>query len=404
MHQVPLLPLRLSMICKVCGNRVSNLLDLSYSQQVTSLGRLLLGQASIYRCEECTHCQTDTDINLSEYYANNYKTLMNTLDEDDVYKITNDQIIWRADHMAQTFIKKLDLLMDYDNLEKIRFLDFGTGKGLFPKKVAKLHHGLTPYLYDISEDYTIAWSKFCESSHYSCFSLPDKWHFTFDVVSSMFSLEHVADPIKELQRIAMLLKPGGFLYIVVPNMYSENIFDMVVVDHIQHYSPLSMHAALNQAGLTLIHQDHTAHDQASIYIAQKEDCIMGRRFDGGNQKEYLALQDQISLVFTGIVDKVIQFAKSSKGAPIVIVGAGIIGTFIKSILEGKYNVALFVDSNVYKQAKGWNSLRVIPPSELVEYEELNKPRYIIAHNPKMISMAIGTLPGHISKDRILSIF
>ena len=393
------------MICNVCKNRVDKILNLTQSQQVTSLGRLVSGQAAVYRCDFCSHCQTESTINLAEYYANDYKTLMHTMEEDDIYKIVNDQVIWRAEHMARTFIEKIDKLLTPSSCNNtMSFLDFGTGKGLFPKMVVKFNHSLEPYLFDISEDYTPSWDLFCNSSHYSCFTVPVNWHHSFDIISSMFSLEHVMNPLTELQTISNLLKPGGILYITVPNMYSENIFDMVVVDHVQHYSPYSISALLEQVDLILIDADHDAHDQASIYVAQKRSNAKTKDFNNSDMMSYLEKQEGISLYFGDMVDKISKFAESAQGGSIVVVGAGVIGTFVKSILDGRFRIDLFVDSNIHKQFKGWLSIPVISPSALAEYDNLNRPHYIIAHNSKMRPLGLAMLPQNIAKDRILTLF
>jgi 2-polyprenyl-3-methyl-5-hydroxy-6-metoxy-1,4-benzoquinol methylase len=392
------------MTCTVCGGIVSKILDLGQREQVTSLGRLIVGQASVYRCELCTHCQTDTTINLAEYYAKDYKTLMHTMEEDDVYKIIDGRIVWRAEHMARTFIRKIDKLINPLNGNKIRFLDFGTGKGLFPKTVMNLNPLLDSYLFDISEDYTLSWEQFRNSNYYSSFTIPSDWHHSFDVVSSIFSMEHVANPLVEFRTIANLLKPGGYLYVVVPNMYSENIFDMVVVDHVQHYSPCSMRAALQQVNLMLVDEDHVSHDQASIYIAQNIIGAAPEAREGDKHKKYLRMQDEVSLSFASMIDKIDQFADSAQGGPIVVVGAGVIGTFVKSILDSRNGIDLFVDSNIHKQSKGWLSLPVISPSALAEYDKRYRPHYIIAHNPKMVPLALEMLPLDIVQDRVLALF
>ena len=97
------------MNCKICASPVQKILDLSRFNQVTSLGSLISGNgnASIYGCNTCSHCQTESDIDLQEYYAHNYKTLMNAPDEDDVYEINNGNIIYRTEHIAATFVDKI---------------------------------------------------------------------------------------------------------------------------------------------------------------------------------------------------------------------------------------------------------------------------------------------------------
>ena len=67
----------------------------------------------------------------------------------------------------------------------------------------------------------------------------------------MFSLEHVTDPLAILRHVSSLLKECGIFYIVVPNMYSENESDVLVVDHLHHYSPVSMRKMLEFCGFAL---------------------------------------------------------------------------------------------------------------------------------------------------------
>ena len=53
-------------------------------------------------------------------------------------------------------------------------------------------------------------------------------------VASLFSLEHVPDTLGSLRQIKKLLKPDGILYLVVPNMFSENTADMIRSKHAFH--------------------------------------------------------------------------------------------------------------------------------------------------------------------------
>ena len=392
------------MHCRICDSSSNKILELPQSQQVTSLGRLIDGQASIYQCSNCSHCQTETNINLSEYYSSDYKTLMHSADEDDVYKIVNGRPIWRAEHMSTTFISKLKKISNFSASNRINFLDFGTGKGLFPKTVAQKSPQYNLHLYDVSRNYISSWETFCDPSRYSCYEFPSVWQDFFDVVTSMFSLEHVVDPLSELKKISSLLRPDGFLYIVVPNMYSENMFDMVVVDHIHHYSECSMLKALEQAGLSLVEADHVSHEQASIYIAQRRCKAVTDSVQNFDIDKYLETQNKISMSFSQMSHEIIQFSARAANIPLVVVGAGVIGTYVKSVLDDICDISMFIDSNIYKQSKGWLSLPVNSPSSIPKYETENQPYYIIAHNSRMIPLALEMIPSNVPKERILLLF
>ena len=325
---------------------------------------------------------------------------MHSQDEDDVYSIKDGKIVWRAEHMANTFIKIMSQLPNPVDILESRFLDFGCGKGLFPKTLHRILPSFEPHLFDVSEDYLSVWRGFCVPSKWFCHTIPNELNNYFDIVTSLFALEHVPDPLGILSKLASLLSSKGILYIVIPNMYSSNIMDMVVVDHLQHYSPPSMKFALSQVGLTLIEEDHISHEQASIYVAAKDQPVSLMISD---KTDYISWQSMIANSVNNLISKVNSFATEATG-PIIVVGAGFIGTFVTSILSGNFKIEYFVDSNPYKQKKGWHSIPVISPDYLLEYELSSNAFYIIAHNSKMTPLALKMIPNNLPKSQILVLF
>ena len=106
---------------------------------------------------------------------------------------------------------------------------------------------------------------------YSIYKPKSEWHSKFDCITSFFSLEHVPDPRRTLSEMSSLLKTSGIVYIIVPNVYSINRADLLVVDHLHHYSDVSMQYCLELCGFELLELDHQAHQQASVYIAKKRE-------------------------------------------------------------------------------------------------------------------------------------
>ena len=255
------------MKCKVCSSNSELVFEQSGGVAITSLGKIIEAKADTFLCSYCSHCQTHPSINLFEYYSNEYKTLSFSMDEDDLYGYESGIPIYRNSHQAKTLSKKLKNIKEF-NLSDGPLLDFGCGKSLVMKYFIKETPVENVYLYDVSNDYIKFWKSFLPSEQYACFDLPPKWDGFFTLITSFFSLEHVADPISELKKINQLLKKDGLVYIVVPNMYSENIADMIVVDHIHHYSEPSMELLLNNTGFEMIEADHLSHAQGSIYIGK----------------------------------------------------------------------------------------------------------------------------------------
>ena len=59
---------------------------------------------------------------------------------------------------------------------------------------------------------------------------------TFDVVTLIHVLEHIAEPTPYLTRLQQKLTSRGLLLIQVPD-YSQNPFDLLIADHCTHFTP-----------------------------------------------------------------------------------------------------------------------------------------------------------------------
>ena len=96
---------------------------------------------------------------------------------------------------------------------------------------------------------------------------------TFDLVTMVHSLEHFPDPHGTLRDVRALVGSGG-LFIEVCNV-EQNPFDVLVADHLTHFSPTSLARMLGRSGFavavtatdwvpkeisTLAHAGQPAHD------------------------------------------------------------------------------------------------------------------------------------------------
>jgi len=375
------------MLCRICGSDVTELLKNKSHQVVTSLGRLVEGNFAVYTCESCSHCQTETGIDFGHYYSSEYKSLLDFPEEDDIYKIENNNTVYRSEFMAKTFLAKISCYQKDGQLPgKISILDYGCGKGHFVKSLLSLSNFTDCWLYDISDDYLPNWSDNVPRDHYACFDIPEAWAGKFDIITSLLSLEHVCNPAREIDSLRSLLTSSGFLYILVPNMYSENEMDMLVVDHIHHYSPLSMKVALSAAGFDLLDEDHASHSQCSIYLAKRRPKVIKPVCKTSEINEYIRRQKDIAYSFGESFDRLRAFATSNKGRPCIVIGAGVIGSLVASLIDDLMSISCFVDSNKFKQKKGWLGYSVV------------------AMNRKMVPIGLSMVPGHTHPDDVFSLF
>ncbi len=81
---------------------------------------------------------------------------------------------------------------------------------------------------------------------------------TFDLISLIFVLEHIGDPVAFLVNLKRYLKPGGRLVIVVPNVLDPLLAFYRIphfaefyycIEHLFYYSPCTLGAVLEKAGL-----------------------------------------------------------------------------------------------------------------------------------------------------------
>lgn len=81
----------------------------------------------------------------------------------------------------------------------------------------------------------------------------------FDSICYHHVLEHVYDPYKELQEVMRTLKPGGHLYIAVPNIdsleakvFGEYWNPLQLPIHLYHFSPITLKQLLKRSGFGIL--------------------------------------------------------------------------------------------------------------------------------------------------------
>lgn len=75
---------------------------------------------------------------------------------------------------------------------------------------------------------------------------------SFDLVVLRHVLEHVPEPAAMIAGAARLLRPGGLLYVEVPNSLvslEQRIYPEFHVDHLSYFTPASLRSLLSRAGV-----------------------------------------------------------------------------------------------------------------------------------------------------------
>lgn len=351
-------------LCNVCGTEISDSIYASKSEvSITSLCNVVTERTAIYYCDTCTHIQTNEVDNIDSYYDKDYKLLVESDEEDQIYCIQDDKKVFRYDHQVDTLVKLLDIP------EGARVLDYGCAKATTLKKLIKRRSDIAPYLFDVSDMYVPFWKKFADDESWSTYKLNKFWNGTIDVVTSFFSLEHVASPKSMLMNIRNLLKTDGLFYCVVPDIF-QNSADFVVVDHVNHFTRPSISRLFADSGFDILDINTVDHASGMIVIAKKSSHEPSEGDISISDDARFAIAVKVSEIadyWSGLASRIQSFeATLPESAQVVIYGSGFYGTYIASCLVKQEKIRFFIDRDPYRQSKKLFGKAIIDPDAMPE--------------------------------------
>jgi SAM-dependent methyltransferase len=349
--------------CNVCDNPKMNLVYESPDNlSVTTMNKLLPGKTSVYFCESCGHLQTNELDNLRHYYAEEYEVNLASDDVDQLYSIINGRPVYRAAHQANILMKKVSFENGW------RVLDYGCAKSQTLKKVLGQNADINPFMFDVTDKYVPYWQKFPKAAEWSTHIPNPAWYGTMDVVLSFYALEHVADLHEAIDNIKKLLKLGGIFYFLVPNVY-ENAADIIVADHINHFSRSSLNALLSRNGFKDIDIDAASHEAAFVVcatLAQDNDCdsVGSVGIDATEIRNSKDAVMKMAGYWSDVVGRIQAFEESIDEGAFAIYGAGFYGNFIASAMKQPEKIICFVDQNQHLQYTNIRNLPVLFPDDI----------------------------------------
>lgn len=345
-------------LCNVCASPLGPPIYRSRSAtSLTSLCTLRPGPTENYFCAACGHAQTQTLDALDHFYADEYKILLATDEEDQLYATIGGKTIYRTEHQLTTLLELLTISPGG------RVLDFGSAKGAMARAVATARPDLTTYLFDVSEHYLPFWQRWLPAERYATRQIPDHWFGTFDVVMSFFVLEHIPDLAAALQQVYALLRPGGSFYFLVPNMYA-NIADFVVVDHANHFSRTSLERLLSRQRFQTRTIDSTRHQSAFVVHGIKTEPV-GTETTSVQEIDELQRQvAEMAVVLEGFSARTRAFEEMHANAKAAVYGSGFYGAYLTTLLKRPENIHCYVDQNPHRQGQQLFGKPIVGPHAL----------------------------------------
>jgi SAM-dependent methyltransferase len=332
-------------ICNICGNQLGDPVFISPNNcSLDSMGNYFDQETRMFFCNNCGHLQSTPLSDVEEYYKTDYNFLLKSDDEDQLYAIVDEKPLFRQDYQINILMQKLDIP------QNACVLDYGCAKGAFLKKLLKHRPDLKPFFFDVSETYIPFWEKMAVADQWAVYTPKPEWRSQFDVVFTLFSLEHIINPQEIISSIFDLLKPSGTVYCIVPNPYGIYIADFLVADHVNHFSKRSLRHLFENNGFEVVGIDDQSHNVAYILVGKKAGKHVAQSDPVKEIEPLKELVDKTSKFWNMAVQKIREFEQEHIG-DFAIYGAGVVGVFIASSLNDMSRVRCFVDQNPFKQGQ-----------------------------------------------------
>jgi 2-polyprenyl-3-methyl-5-hydroxy-6-metoxy-1,4-benzoquinol methylase len=277
----------MSIKCSFCSSNDIQIIDKDYSKffTVTSDNQILENFIeSLYQCTSCTLVQKKINstylTRLNNIYSKyNRETLNN--DEIIIYSENNnhDKIISQS--RSELLVSSLHQKIKVSKNAKI--LDFGCGGGALLSEFRKISQNYQLFGIDYEENNKY-FKNYIDQEIYYLGNDIDKCHIKFDIVIMSHVLEHLTEPMNFLQSIKKNMNENSILNIRVPNIIN-NIIDLIVSDHVFHFSVESLQYNLINAGYEIIgFDDYSRKNEISALVKLNSNNLISKNININFQK------------------------------------------------------------------------------------------------------------------------
>ncbi len=237
-----------------------------------------------------------------------------------------------------------------------RLLDVGCGNGALLRAFKKLRPRWSLFGSDLHSGHRGAVEKIAgPGSFYS--GDPLSVRGSFELISLVHVLEHMAEPTRFLEGIREKLSPGGLLLVHVP-CYERNPFELLIADHATHFSRASLRLCMARAGFKAV---------AGGEWVPKERTLLARpsasKPSARGASEWSRAERTVRWLFK-LKAAAARAAAAAAPRRFGIFGTSIAGTWLAGELRGR--AGFFVDEDPYRRGRRHEGLPILHPEEVGE--------------------------------------
>jgi SAM-dependent methyltransferase len=240
-----------------------------------------------------------------------------------------------------------------------RALDIGCGTGVTLSALSKILPGWKLYGQDLDKRNEFRLNDISGFEELLVCD-PSDIEGQYDLITLIHSLEHFPSPSELLKSIVTKLAPGGILLVQVCNTL-QNPYDLLIADHLTHYSTTSLKLLAENTGYVVkgIETEWVQKELSMIAInsdqsqaitpASSEKGLKALDFVRSQLKWLTAMKDEAEV-------------EANDADSFGIFGTSICATWLAGILGEK--IAFFVDEDPSRQGKDYMGKPILSPSQV----------------------------------------
>ncbi|WP_316189675.1 class I SAM-dependent methyltransferase [Bradyrhizobium sp. SZCCHNS1054] len=228
--------------CLICGGRLGTIAE---NLSAGSSRADILYPFTLFECSRCRHVQKDVGPEYQAHLDGVYRVAYTLPGGGRKSNISNGKVVSREKALARA----LGSLLAPKSEGAV--LDVGTGAGYLLAAFAEE----LPQFDIVGHDLNSEKEQFIRANGATDFysgsleNIPKK----FDLITLNHVLEHLPDPVTVLKQASGLLKPDGYLAVVVP-CFQSVYTDFFFLEHCSHFTESSLNVVSALAGLSIVNR------------------------------------------------------------------------------------------------------------------------------------------------------